>query len=184
MSQDDFGAALIASSPLFSPSSADAFSRPDVTFPLMQLYGVVGSFLAARAVGRTTLADLILTERASPQRVARLFTLSASKDSGRDLAFILLSGAFARCRARPDSWLDAAEHELARAALARQLDDNLDKVISELAGQAVDTVARRWDEIEMLATDILAASIFRKRVDRRDPKNCRFAQKGAFATRS
>jgi hypothetical protein len=66
----------------------------------MQLYGVVGSFLAARAVGRTTLADLILTERASPQRVARLFTLSASKDSGRDLAFILLSGAFARCRAR------------------------------------------------------------------------------------
>jgi hypothetical protein len=83
-----------------------------------------------------------------------------------------------------DSWLDAAEHELARAALARQLDDNLDKVISELAGQAVDTVARRWDEIEMLATDILAASIFRKRVDRRDPKNCRFAQKGAFATRS
>jgi hypothetical protein len=58
----------------------------------MQLSGVVGSSLAARAISRTSLAELILTEQAPPQRVARLLTMSASKKSGRDLAFILLSG--------------------------------------------------------------------------------------------
>jgi hypothetical protein len=67
----------------------------------MQLYGVAGSSVAARAIGRNSLAELTLTERAPPQRVARLFTMSAVRDSGRDLAFVLLSGAHARCKAQP-----------------------------------------------------------------------------------
>ena len=66
----------------------------------MQLYGVAGSSVAARAIGRNSLAELILTERAPPQRVARLFIMSAAKDSGCDLAFVLLSGAHARCKAQ------------------------------------------------------------------------------------
>jgi hypothetical protein len=127
----------------------------------MQLYGVAGSSVGARAIGRTSLAELILTERAPPQRVARLFTMSASKDSGHDLAFILLSGAHARCKARPDGWWGDVEHELARAALARQTSDDAEKVINELSVQAGQTVMARWTEIERIATSIVAASIFR-----------------------
>jgi hypothetical protein len=128
----------------------------------MQLYGVVGSSLAARAIGRTSLAELILTERAPPQRVARLFAMSASKNSGRDLAFILLSGAHARCRARPDGWRNDVEHELARAALARQTNDDVEKVIRELSAQADQTVMEGWAEIERLATEIVVSNIFRR----------------------
>jgi hypothetical protein len=127
----------------------------------MQLYGVVGSSIAARAIGRTSLAELILTERAPPQRVARLFTMSASKDSGRDLAFILLSGAHARCKARPRGWLGDVEHELARAALADQTGEDAEKVINELSVRAEQAVMARWADIERIATSIVAASIFR-----------------------
>jgi hypothetical protein len=47
----------------------------------MQLHGVAGSSVAARAIGRNSLAELTLTERAPPQRVARLFIMSAAKDT-------------------------------------------------------------------------------------------------------
>ena len=127
----------------------------------MQLYGVAGSSLAAKAIGRTSLAELILTERAPPQRVARLFNMSAAKDSGLDLAFILLSGAYARCKARPRGAWGDVEHELARAALANQTGDDAEKVINELSVQAEQAVMARWTEIERIATSIVAARIFR-----------------------
>jgi len=126
----------------------------------MQLYGVAGSSVAARAIGRNSLAELILTERAPPQRVARLFIMSAAKDSGCDLAFVLLSGAHARCKAQGGRWGDV-EHELARAALAHQTSDDAEKVMNELSVQAGQTVMARWTEIERIATSIVAASIFR-----------------------
>ena len=81
----------------------------------MQLYGVAASSVAASVIGSGRLAELILTERAPPQRVGRLFTMSASKDSGRDLAFVLLSGAHARGKAQPRLGWGNIEHELARA---------------------------------------------------------------------
>jgi len=85
--------------------------------------------------------------------------MSAAKDSCRDLAFVLLSGAHARCKAQGGRRGDV-EHELARAALA-QTSDDAEKVINELSVQAGQTVMARWAEIERIATAIVAASIFR-----------------------
>jgi hypothetical protein len=84
---------------------------------------VAASAAAARALGYAGLADLILAEQLSPNHIATLFDMSASKYAAHDCAVIVLAGAVAHYRAEFQSWDGGVvERDLALNALAGEAD--------------------------------------------------------------
>jgi hypothetical protein len=104
-------------------------------------YTAAGSAAAAEQIGYPLIAALIIEQELGPDQIARLFTLSASKQAGRDAAVIILAGSIARYWAEPASWRGTHERELARDALARDLDlhrNVTDRLLGKLSEQAVE----------------------------------------------
>jgi hypothetical protein len=107
-----------------------------------------GAATAARSLGYRGLADIIVEEHLGPERIARLFALSAGKASAQDLAVILSAGAIARFKLSPGGWSGEIESRLAQEASAahgRHLD------FERLSGRAAALVKKRWAEIAQLA---------------------------------
>jgi hypothetical protein len=105
-----------------------------------------GASTAAKALGYSALADLILDMHLGPEQIARLFALSASKASAQDLAIVLSAGAIARFRMSPSGWTGEVERRLAQeAAHGGALD------FDRLSGRAAALVKKNWVWIEQLA---------------------------------
>lgn len=113
------------------------------------LPAIAASAAAARAVGYVGLAELIEAEQLTPQRIAALFRISASRYRGRDCAVILLAGALARFRACPHGWDGEDERQLALEALAG--DPNPAAAVAKLSEQAIKIVDRHWQAIARAA---------------------------------
>jgi hypothetical protein len=54
------------------------------------------------------LADLIIDMHLGHEQIARVFTVSASKGSARELVVIISAGSIARYKANPKGWSGAA----------------------------------------------------------------------------
>jgi hypothetical protein len=79
-----------------------------------------GAAIAARSLGYSSVAVLILDMHLGPEQIARLFANSACKASAQDLAVVLSAGAIARFRMSPNGWSGEIERRLAQEAIARQ----------------------------------------------------------------
>jgi hypothetical protein len=113
---------------------------------------VVGCAAAASSIGYHHLAEIILQEQMPPSRIARLFSMSASKQAGHDTALIILAGGISRYRAEPAGWCGDVERALAREALAREPRTSggvppkflrkvdLDQLLTEISGEAARLV--------------------------------------------
>jgi hypothetical protein len=103
---------------------------------------VAGCAAAASGIGYPHFAALILAERMTPEHIARLFTLSASKQAGRNAALIVLAGAISRYRAEPVGWCGDVERKLAREALAREHPNliDFDGLLNEISAKAARLV--------------------------------------------
>jgi hypothetical protein len=77
-------------------------------------YTVAGSAAAAESIGYPHVAALITEEQMGPEQIARLFTLSASKQAARHAALIILAGSINRYRAEPEGWSGDVERKLGR----------------------------------------------------------------------
>jgi hypothetical protein len=107
-----------------------------------------GASTAAKALGYSALADLIVDMHMGPEQIARVFMLSASKTGAKDLAVVLSSGAIARFRLSPNGWTGETERRLAQEANATH-GATLD--FERLSARAAALVKKRWAEIEQLA---------------------------------
>jgi hypothetical protein len=119
------------------------------TMPAADNFSVAGAARAAREIGYTKVADLIVDERLSPERIVRLFSASASKTAKGDAAFVVLVGSIARYCAGSQGWSPEPETSLAlelggRSDFARATDE---------AARFVD----HWPEIEAMAEARAAA---------------------------
>ena len=83
-----------------------------------------------------------------PEQIARMFMLSASKASARDLAMVLSAGAIARFRMSPSGWTGEVERNLAREAMTRQ---GAALNFEQLSVRAAALVKKSWAEIAQLA---------------------------------
>lgn len=107
---------------------------------------IAASAAAARALHYPGLAALIETVGLSPNHVATLFDMSASKSAAHDCAVIVLAGAVGRYRADPKGWDGgAAERDLALNALALELDPAA--AVGLAGAKAAKLVARHWQAI-------------------------------------
>jgi hypothetical protein len=105
---------------------------------------IAGSAAAAERIGYPHVAALIMEEEMGPEQIARLFTLSASKQAGRHAALIILAGSISRHRAEPEGWSGDAERKLAREGLAREQgyvvlllpEFNLEVLLNKIAAEA------------------------------------------------
>jgi hypothetical protein len=68
---------------------------------------------------------MIVDEQMTPERIARLFASSASKNAGRDVALIVLAGSVARYRAQPQDWSAEIERSLANKVAGPVANDAL-----------------------------------------------------------
>ena len=93
---------------------------------------------------------MIVDEQMTPERIARLFASSASKNAGRNVALIVLAGSVARYRAQPQDWSAEIERGLAGRLAGSDL-----SAISEAAAKLV---TKHWTEIEALAVGITNAA--------------------------
>jgi hypothetical protein len=107
-----------------------------------------GASIAARSLGYTSVAVLILDMRLGLEQIARLFALSASKTRAPDLALVLSAGAIARFKISPNGWTGAIERRLAQEASTAH-GGNLD--FERIRARAAALVKKRWAEIEQLA---------------------------------
>jgi hypothetical protein len=113
------------------------------------LPATAASAAACRVLNYRGFADLIEAEQLTPQRIARLFRLSASRAAGRDCALVVLAGALGRYGACPTGWSGEQERGLALEALAAELDPQA--VLVKLSKAAVRIVAEHWPEIARAA---------------------------------
>jgi len=111
-------------------------------------FGLAGAVVAARSLGYANVADLILDEQMPPPRIVRLFTSSASKAAGHDLALIVIAGSIARCRAEPEGWRADIERDIALKAIGADL--------GKITAAATTLVNKNWGDIERLAASIAA----------------------------
>ena len=110
---------------------------------------VAASAAAARALGYRGLADLIEAEQLSPSHIATIFDSSASKTAARDCALIILAGAVARYRAKPQGWDGHLEEQRALEALASEV--NPTAAFGKTSKEAAKLVARHWQAIAHVA---------------------------------
>jgi len=104
-----------------------------------------GCAVAARSLGYARAVEMIVDEQMTPERIARLFASSASKNAGRDVALIVLAGSVARYKAQPQDWSAEIERSLANKVAGPDF-----RAISEAAAKLV---AKHWTEIERGAND-------------------------------
>jgi hypothetical protein len=103
---------------------------------------IAASAAAARDLGYRGLGDLIEAQQLSPSHICTIFDQSASKTAARDCALIILAGAVARYRAKPQDWDGGTiERDLAMNALADLPDPA--GAVAMLAAKAAKLVAAR-----------------------------------------
>jgi hypothetical protein len=111
----------------------------------MYLPGAYGAPLAgevaARSLGYTGIADLILADQLGPRAISRLFTNGISRDHGKVLAVVLLAGSTARFNSCRQGWNGDLERDLAIKALGGEAG------FVAANKQAVALVQSHWAEI-------------------------------------
>jgi hypothetical protein len=90
-----------------------------------------------------------MEEQLGPERIARVFQLSACKTARTDCAFVILCGSVSKYRAHRETWSPEPEATIARTLVGGDF-----ALISE---QATNFVAKHWREIEALAVGAEAA---------------------------
>jgi hypothetical protein len=110
---------------------------------------IAASACAARALGCPGVADRIIAERLSPQRVARMFSLSLTRNRSHACCIVLFAGAIARYRTARGGWDGEDERQLALEALCRE--PFPDAVVAKLSRKAAALVERHWAEISPAA---------------------------------
>jgi hypothetical protein len=63
-----------------------------------------GASLAVKSLRYLLLSETILEEQLGPERIARVFRLSACKTARIDCAFVILCGSFSKYRANREIW--------------------------------------------------------------------------------
>jgi hypothetical protein len=106
-------------------------------------FTIAAAAVAARSLGYSQAAELIATDKLSPERIVRLFSASASKSAKRDAAFVVLAGGIARYGDNPQNWSSEPETSLAHALIRAEF--------ARTADEAAHFVADHWVEIERLA---------------------------------
>jgi hypothetical protein len=120
-------------------------------------YTIAGSAAAAERIGYPHVAALITEEQMGPEQIARLFTLSASKQAGRHAALIILAGSINRYRAEPEGWSGDAERTLAREGLAREqgsmalAEFNLEVLLNKVTAEAALLVCSKREPLSAVA---------------------------------
>jgi hypothetical protein len=120
-------------------------AAPDPLSSTAMLPSIAASAAAARALRYPGLGDLIEAEQLPPQRIARLFCVSASKSAARDCAIVLLAAGLGRYRACPHGWTGDVERTLALDALAAEPDPAA--ALATLAEVASRIVSQHWGEM-------------------------------------
>jgi hypothetical protein len=112
-------------------------------------YFAAGASLAARSIRYHRVADMILADRLTAERIVMLFSSSASKKWREDAAMIVLCGSMAEYSASPQAWRPEPS-----ASLSRGLTGD---AFVELSDAATRFVRQNWFEIEALAAGAAAA---------------------------
>jgi hypothetical protein len=108
-----------------------------------------GASVAAKSLRYIRLSETIMEEQLGPERIARVFQLSACKTARTDCAFVILCGSVSKYRAHRETWSPEPEATIARTLVGGDF-----ALISE---QATNFVAKHWREIEALAVGAEAA---------------------------
>ena len=112
-------------------------------------YFTAGASLVARSIRYPRVADMILADRLTAERIVMLFSSSASKKWREDAAMIVLCGSMAEHSASPQTWRSEPS-----ASLSRGLTGD---AFAELSDAATRFVHQHWFEIEALAAGAVAA---------------------------
>jgi hypothetical protein len=108
-----------------------------------------GASLAVKSLRYLRLSETILEEQLGPERIARVFRLSACKTARIDCAFVILCGSFSKYRANREIWSPEPEATIALGLVGGDF--------ALVNDQATKFVAKHWREIQALAVAPMAA---------------------------
>jgi hypothetical protein len=105
-----------------------------------------GASISAHSLKYARLAETIMEEELGPERLARVFRLSACKTAKVDCAFVLLCGSISKYRAAPAVWNTEPESSLCRNLIGDDFDRTSDA--------ATRFVKANWLAIQELANGV------------------------------